>query len=477
MKRLHPSTLGELPAAVTTPAYDRDNLEAGIVHLGLGAFHRAHQALYTERAIANSDGDWGIIGVCMRSVTVSKQLSPQDGLYSVLVEDATGAELCVVGCIQQVLVAPRDLAAVASAIARHTVKIVTLTVTEKGYHLAPDGRSLNVSDDAVSCDLESPESPSTTVGILALGLRERLRTGGAPLTLISCDNLSHNSGVLRVVLEQYLAQTFPEVIPWLESSATFPCSMVDRIVPAVTESVRQRLAGDLGVRDEAAVVTEPFSQWIVEDNFAAGRPDWASAGVQFVSEVAPFETIKLRLLNASHSAIAYCGLLAGLETVDAVMAHARPRRFIEQLMDRDLMPLLEVPAGFDLSAYRDQLLRRFANPCLQHRCAQIAMDGSEKIAQRWFPALREAPVPLLRVALSAWLYFVLCSRYPIEDPHVQRLQALRESSAPMRERLISTLACARISADEVGEFEQLLSELEKNMNTMADIGLQGLLEA
>lgn len=475
MQRLHPSTLCDLSDTVAVPSYDRDAVQPGIVHLGLGAFHRAHQAVYTDQAIANSGGDWGIIGVCMRSAAVSQQLSPQAGLYSVLSEDAAGATVSIIGAIGQVLVAPQESEAVVAAIARQEIKILTLTVTEKAYCVMADGQTLDRQESGISHDLAAPETPRSTLGILALGLRERLREGGAPLTLISCDNLSGNSSLLRSLLAQYLEKTFAEIIPWMNDSTAFPCSMVDRIVPAMTESGREQQAQLLGVRDEAAVATEPFSQWIVEDCFVTDRPDWASAGVQFVADIAPFEMIKLRLLNASHSAIAYCGLLGGLETVDQVVADDELGLFVRRLMNEDLMPLLEVPAGFDLVAYRDQLLQRFANPCLHHRCEQIAMDSSEKISQRWVPALRSGKAPLLQKMLSAWVYFVLCTEHVIDDPRGEALCAARNSEAPLRERLVAVLSCARLSADSVDGFEQIIVAIEQHMDTIATKGLRALL--
>jgi fructuronate reductase len=476
MNRLHPSTLGELDAAVRKPAYDRAHLRAGIVHLGLGAFHRAHQAVYTEEAIARSGGDWGIIGVSLRSADVSHQLRAQDCLYSVLSENATGVELRVIGAVQDVLVASEGTSRIAAVIARQDIRVVMLTVTEKGYSLAADGLSLDREDATVKGDLKNPAQPRSTVGILALGLQQRMAESGAPITIISCDNLSSNSKVLRAVMVDYLQATFPAVLPWLETVVRFPCSMVDRIVPAMTDSGRERQAQLLGVRDEGAVATEPFAQWIIEDDFAAGRPDWERAGAQLVADIAPYENIKLRLLNATHSAIAYCGLLAGCETVDAVMADDTLSRFVKQLMREELMPALEVPLNFDLAAYGEQLLVRFSNPCLRHRCAQIAMDGSEKIRQRWLPALQAAKAsPYLLKALSAWCFYILQTDIAIDDPRVDELVLVRESDAATDRRLIATLACARITNATVPGFMTLLIHIQQNIDTIARYGLRALL--
>jgi fructuronate reductase len=474
MARLHPDRLGKLNTAVQLPAYDREATRPGILHLGLGAFHRAHQAVFTEQAMASSGGDWGIIGVSLRSNRVSRQLLPQGGLYSVLSEDARGQDLRVIGAIRDVLVAPGEPERVIAAIADPAIRIITLTITEKGYCLAPDGQSLDVSDPQVASDLADPEKPSSAVGLLALGLRERVAAGGAPLTVISCDNLAENSRHLQSVLREYLSHTFAGILPWLEHSVAFPCSMVDRIVPAMTSEQKTRQAELLGALDEGAVSTEPFSQWIIENRFATERPDWEIAGVQLVEDILPFEDIKLRLLNASHSAIAYSGALAGLETVDQVVADQDLGCWVKDLMTEELMPALNVPEGFDVKQYRDSLLERFGNPRLGHRCLQIAMDGTEKIPQRWLPTLQRGESPLLVKALSTWCYFILCTKLDIDDPRSDHLLSLRESDRGLPERLRGVLDCARINAGSDEYFEGLCEALLNHMDVIRENGIRGL---
>lgn len=478
MDRLHPDRLASMAAVIRTPAYDREALACGIVHLGLGAFHRAHQAVYTEQAMEVAGGDWGIIGVSLRSDTVARQLQPQDGLYSVLSEDGVDSQLRLVGAIRQVLVAPQEPQRVVAAIADAAVAIVTLTITEKGYCLDDDGQSLAVNSAEIARDLANPERPTTALGLLALGLRERMASGGAALTLLSCDNLAENSRLLRTVLLQYLENSFPAVIPWLNLAVSFPCSMVDRIVPAMTAEARHRQALLLGLEDEGAVATEQFHQWIIEDDFAGPRPAWEQAGVQLVANVVPYENIKLRLLNASHSAIAFLGLLSGQETVDAVVNDEALRGFVHGLMTEELMPALVVPAGFDLVAYRDQLLQRFANPRLKHRCAQIAMDSSEKISQRWLATLAtSAATPLLGKALALWCQLVLSTDVVLDDPRAEELLQWRNSAAADNERIAGVLACARITRDSVPRYPELVDEVQDNMNILGSAGVTGLLAA
>jgi fructuronate reductase len=466
MSRLHPEILGSLPGDVRIPQYDRAGLQAGILHLGPGAFHRAHQAVFTDDAMETGAPEWGIVGVSLRSPGVSRQLTPQGGLYSVWSEDAAGRELRVIGAIQKVLVARQDLSAVIDALAEASIRIDAL---------GADGASLDIADAQIAADLDTPAAPVSAVGVLALGLKARFESGGAPLTVISCDNLSENSKRLCSLLRDYLAATFPAVLPWLDDAVTFPCSMVDRIVPAMTAVQKERQSRALGCMDEGAVSTEPFKQWIIEDNFAAGRPDWHAVGVQLVADILPYENIKLRLLNAAHSAIAYCGLLAGSETVYAVMADASLRPYVERLMAEDLMPALDVPRGFDLAGYRDDLLARFSNPCLGHRCAQIAMDGSEKISQRWLPTLQAVAAPRLRRALSVWCYFVLCTELPLDDPRSEQLYALRHSDAPLTDRLSGVLGCARIGSQTLPGVSGLLQEVERDIGTLASQGVGELL--
>ena len=476
MNRLHPENLGQLAADVQLPPYRREELRPGILHLGLGAFHRAHQAVFTEDAIAASGGDWGIIGVSMRSNRVARQLRPQQNLYSLMSEDARGYQLQVLGAITETLVASRELERVLEAFANPAIQVVTLTITEKGYCLAADGHSLDAQTPVVSADLARPSQPSSAVGILALGLKHRLEAGGAPLTLVSCDNLSANGRVLEGVLKDYLQLTFPGVLPWLDSSLAFPCSVVDRIVPAISEEKRQEQCQRLGLIDQGAVSTEPFTQWIIEDHFAAARPDWQRAGVQLVGDILPYEKMKLGLLNASHSAIAYLGLLAGLETVDQVMANERLGPYIQRLMSLELTQALEVPVDFDLDDYRDALLLRFSNPSLGHRCQQIAMDGTEKIRQRWLPILQQMRLPeQLLKALGAWCHIILQTDVAIEDPRQSLLLELRSSGDSLDGRLDGALDNLGITPRTIPDYAGVKEILLQNLDILDQKGVSQLL--
>ena len=416
--RLGPET--PLPASVQAPGYDRSAQVAGIVHIGIGAFHRAHQAVYTDDAMTAGDRDWGIIGVSLRSGDVAAQLNPQDGLYTVSTRSAAGADLRLIGAVQRVLAAAENPQAVIDAIAAPTTHIVSFTVTEKGYLRGPGG----------ALDLAAAKAPSSFYRFVGAGLAARHMAGLPGLTLLSCDNLAGNGAVLKALMRQYLAAAHPALVDWFDTECRCPATMIDRIVPATTDADRAAVAIELGARDEGAVVTEGFSQWVIEDDFAGQRPRWEAVGAQLVADVAPYETAKLRMLNGAHSALAYIGLGCGHQFVHQAIADREIRPVIERLMRREAAPMIDTAPGQDLGAYADALLDRFANPALDHRLIQIAMDGSQKIPQRWLETLawhqtRGERCPSIEAAIAAWIAF-LRSDHPIDDPLADRL---REAAA------------------------------------------------
>jgi len=406
-----------IPASVQAPGYDRAAQAAGIVHIGIGAFHRAHQAVYTDDAMNAGDRDWAIIGVSLRSADVAAQLNPQDGLYTVSARSVAGSELRVVAAVQQVLVASDNPQAVVDAIAAPTTHIVSFTVTEKGYLRRLDG----------SLDLAAAIGGSSLYRFVAAGLAARKAAGLSGLTLLSCDNLAGNGAVLRRLMREYLAAYHPDLSAWFDGECTCPATMIDRIVPATADADRAAVEAALGARDEGAVVTEGFSQWVIENDFAGPRPRWDKVGAEIVADVAPYETAKLRMLNGAHSALAYIGLGKGHEFVHQAIADPAIRPVIERLMRDEAAPTIDAAPGQDLSAYAAALLDRFANPALNHRLAQIAMDGSQKIPQRWLETLawhqkRGARCPALETAIAAWIAF-LRSDHPLDDPLAEQLRA------------------------------------------------------
>ncbi|WP_233999941.1 mannitol dehydrogenase family protein [Porphyrobacter sp. TH134] len=426
--RLSQAMLGGLAEHVRRPDYDWQAQRAGIVHFGIGAFHRAHQAAYTDAAMAAGDRDWRITGVSLRSGDVEAQLNPQDGLYTLTDRSGDAAATRLIGAVGRVIVAPDAPQAVIAAIASPDTRIISFTVTEKGYLRGADGM-LDVTDAALRADQAGTGAPRTIYGFLAAGLAQRRAAGLPGVTLLSCDNLAHNGRQLRGMMSAYLQATDPALADWFARECRCPSTMVDRIVPAMTDTDRAWVAQQIGVADAGAVLTETFCQWVIEDDFAGPRPRWEAAGVQFVSDVGAWEAAKLRMLNGAHSALAYLGLERGHDFVHQAVADPAIRPLIEQLMRGEAAATLDPASGIDAGAYAEGLLQRFANTALQHRLIQIAMDGSQKIPQRWLEPLainqragRTSPATLQ--ALAAWCRHVRGDQRPVDDPQAQRLGAL-----------------------------------------------------
>ncbi|MGN6356209.1 MAG: mannitol dehydrogenase family protein [Novosphingobium sp.] len=423
MTRLSAETLGRAVSAATRFGYDRAAQAVGIVHFGIGAFHRAHQAWYTDRAMDAGDRHWAIAGVSLRSAGVADQLNPQDGLYTVVERSATGSAPRMVGAVREVIVAPQEPAALAARLAAPETRIVSFTITEKGYCRAPDG----------SLDF-GLAGEGSIYPHLAEAFRARSAAGIAGLTLLSCDNLANNGEQLHRLISEYLAAKAPDLTGWFESECACPSTMVDRIVPATTEADIAAVEAQLGLRDEATVMTEPFSQWVIEDRFAGPRPAWEKVGAQLVSDVEPYETAKLRMLNGAHSALAYLGLERGHEFVHQAVGDPALRPLIERLMRGEAATSITAAPGQDLDAYAADLLARFDNPSLNHRLIQIAMDGSQKIPQRWLQTLavhaaKNEPCPAILAALGAWLRHVRGDQRPVDDPLAVRLAQAWESGS------------------------------------------------
>lgn len=452
--RLDRSALGVARDGVRWPAYNPSAHGAGIVHLGIGAFHRAHQAVYTDDVLASAGGDWRIVGVSLRSAGVRDQLAPQDGLYSVLEMSDAGQSLRVISAVDRVIVASDDPQAVIAAIADPATHILSLTVTEKGYCHDPATGRLDPSHAGVKRDLAGG-AVETAIGYLAKGLRARADAGAGPVTLLSCDNVPHNGAVLGQVLRDYLAHADPELIEWINKQVRTPATMVDRIVPATTPADLDRVEALLGARDEGAVKAEPFSQWVIEDDFAGPRPAWEAAGAQFVGDVRPFELAKLRMLNGAHSTLAYLGLLAGHDTVDQAVADPAIRDIVERLMRMEAAATLPAIDGLDPQAYADALLARFANPALRHKLIQIAMDGSQKLPQRLLGTIADARAkgidPYAAIAgVAGWMLHVDRLKGGIDDPMAAELGGIAIAAADDGELIDGLLGVRAVFGDLAG---------------------------
>lgn len=384
----HLSSSSILPAEVSVPAYDRSTLKPGIVHIGLGAFHRAHQAVFTQKAIEHKFGAWGVVAVNLRSPDPVRVLEEQDGLYSVITRNAEGDKADIIGVTVDWLCAAERGGDVLSYLTSPDTKIVTLTVSEKAYGLDPVTGGLDLKHPAVKADIANPHAPIGAIGFLVEGLARRRENGLSPFTVLCCDNLPSNGHVVRRLVLEMAELRDPQLARWIADQGKFPCSMVDRIVPAATDETRKRAISLLGVEDRLAIETEPFLQWIIEDDFISGRPEWEAAGAVFAKHVEPYEKMKLRLLNGSHTLIAHLGILHDLEFVRDVMAVPAFVEKVERHMAAVVGTLDPVP-GIDLPFYRQQLLERFANPTIAHRTEQIAMDTSQKLPQRILSATVE----------------------------------------------------------------------------------------
>jgi fructuronate reductase len=387
VNRLSNATLAALPSAVARPAYDRALVTPGIVHLGVGAFHRAHQAVMTDAVLAN-DPSWGIVTASLRNPDTRDALTPQDALYAVATLAPEGEQLRVIGAITDVIVAPENPERLIAAMADPRIRIVSLTVTEKGYCHEPATGALNEGHPDIVHDLAHPATPRSAPGFLLAAIARRRQKGVPPFTVLCCDNLPSNGNTVHRVLARMAELMDPALGDHVRDHVACPSTMVDRIVPATTDADRARVTTALGVEDSWPVMAEPFIQWVIEDDFPQGRPRWETAGAEFVKDVAPFELMKLRLLNGAHSSLAYLGLAMGHEFVFQASADARLARFLEGLW-AEVRSSLPPPEGADLADYCRRLLQRFRNPAIRHRLAQIAMDGSQKLPQRLLGTARD----------------------------------------------------------------------------------------
>ncbi|MEU1886748.1 mannitol dehydrogenase family protein [Micromonospora rifamycinica] len=431
--RLGLATLHRLPAQ-SRPLLRPGTVPAGIVHLGLGAFHRAHQAVYTEAAVDAAGGDWGIVGVAPRSTALVEALAAQDALFSVTTLAADRSATRVVGALAGVRHAASDPAAVVALLADPAIRVVTLTVTEKAYQLDPVSGALR-ADPELTLDLTTDRPPVTVPGLLVRGLLARAAAEAGPIALVSCDNLPANGSRLHSLVRQALtlAGASDAVLDSLTGQVSFPGTMVDRIVPASTAATLADARAALGVADLAAVAAEPYLQWVVEDDFPGGRPRWERAGAVLTTDAGPWERLKLRSLNGVHSAVAYLGAVAGCETIADTLALPGLTDVLRRFVADDVAASFTPPDGVRVTDYGDEVLARFANPAIRHRTLQVAMDGSQKLPQRVLHTAadlraQDRPAYWSALVVAAWLRF-LDGRaddgtvLPLDDPLAGRITA------------------------------------------------------
>jgi fructuronate reductase len=433
-----PAPVPRLSAATAASRlrYDRASVTPGIVHLGVGAFQRAHLAAYVD-ALLERDPSWGIVGASLRRPDTRQALAPQDFLYTLAVRSGAGTELRVIGALLEVLDAATQRDLLLATMADPRIRLVSLTVTEKGYCHDPATGALDPRHPDVLHDLANPAAPASAPGLIVRALALRRAAGVPPFTVLCCDNLPANGVTTARVVTGLAALADPGLAAWIAGHVAFPSTMVDRIVPATTDADRALVRAATGLEDAWPVMTEPFTQWVIEDRFPMGRPAFEQAGAELVADVRPYELMKLRMLNGSHSMLAYLGYLGGCEHVSEAIGDPALRRLVHGFMTEEAMPTLPPGLG-DLAAYRDALLARFANPALRHRTWQIAMDGSQKLPQRLLGTIRDRlarGLPVTRAALgvAAWMRYVTGvdeqgRAIDVRDPLAARLRQICEAA-------------------------------------------------
>ena len=449
-----------LHAKATVPNWDRNALVPRIVHLGFGAFHRAHQAVYADILAAEHGSDWGYTEVnLIGGEQQIADLKNQDRLYTVAEMSADAWTARVVGVVKNALHAQVDgLETVLAAMCEPQVAIVSLTITEKGYCHSPATGQLMLDHPAIVADLQNPQQPKSAPGVIVAALARRRAAGLPAFTVMSCDNMPENGHVMRNVICAYAQAVDAGLAAWIAQNVTFPSTMVDRIVPAMTAETLDKIEQLTGVRDPAGVACEPFRQWVIEDNFVAGRPEWEKAGAELVADVLPFEEMKLRMLNGSHSFLAYLGYLSGYQHINECMEDEHFRRAARALMLEEQAPTLNV-TGVDLTRYADMPIARYSNTGLRHRTWQIAMDGSQKLPQRMLDSVRWHLVhhhrfDLLALGVAGWMRYVggvdeQGNRIDVSDPLLPVLQNAVMQSAEGEARVKALLGVEAIFGNEL----------------------------
>ena len=469
-----------LARTVSTPG-------TGIVHFGPGAFFRAFNAVFTDEVLTAQGGDWGICAVSLRSPTARDQLLPQGCAYTAVEKGPQGDTSRVVNAISQVLVAPADPEAVLVRMADAAVRIVSLTITEKGYCHDPASGSLDLNNPDILHDLQSTAAPLSALGFVVEALQRRRSLGIAPFTVLSCDNLPSNGALCQRLVVEFARNRDEDLADWIARNVPFPSTMVDRITPATTDGDIRDLAERAGYYDPACVVHEPFRQWVIEDNFVCGRPDWDLAGAQFVNDVAAHEIMKLRCLNGTHSALAYLGYLAGHETVSDTVNDPIFSHFSKKLWVEEILPTVPEPEGEDLSAYVAALLTRYQNPAMRHRTWQIAMDGSQKLPQRLLGTTRDAlaggRVPEgVCLAVAAWMRYVggvdeNGDPIDVRDPLAERLKAASDGAVGPEQKVAALLAFEEVFGGDLPAHSGFRAALEAAYSALAGMGARQALAA
>lgn len=470
--KLSSSTLKNLRPNVQTPAYERSKVIPRIAHVGVGGFHRAHQAVYTDDLLSG-DSDWGFCGVGLlkHDARIRDAMRSQDCLYTVVERDLGGEHARVIGSIVHFLFAPDDPSAVLEKMASPDTHIVSLTITEGGYYVDQGTGEFDARHPDIQHDLAHPHEPACSFGYLLEALDRRRTRGLPPFTLMSCDNIQSNGDVTKKMLLTFAELRDPKLRNWMVENVSFPNSMVDRITPATTDEHRALVRDRFDIEDAWPVMTESFKQWVIEDHFPLGRPAWERVGAQMTSDVLPYEKMKLRLLNASHQALCYSGMLSGLQFAHETMADPLIQKIVRNMMDVEVTPLLSEPPGIDLADYKKTLIARFANPAIRDQLARIGTEGSARIPKFVLPSVIEhlergdhGPMELLCFTVASWFRYLTGTDdgggpLPINDPMSAKLQERAQAGGKdagqllgMREVFSAELADAPAFAERVGHW-------------------------
>jgi mannitol 2-dehydrogenase len=487
MQPLDQKTLSALSASVPTPSYDRAAVRAGIVHIGVGGFHRSHEAMYIDRLLEQGKAlDWGIcgVGVLPSDRGMADVMAAQDGLYTLVVKHPDGTlEPRVVGSIVEYLLAPDDPEAVVEKMADEATRIVSLTVTEGGYNFSPVTGEFDAADPDVAADLQPGAAPRTTFGLVTEALVRRRERGLAPFTVVSCDNIQGNGDVARRSFTAFAGLRDRELGSWMEQTVPFPNSMVDRITPGTTDDDREEVRRRFGIDDGWPVVCEPFTQWVLEDRFSLGRPPLEDAGVQLVEDVEPYELMKLRLLNASHQGLAYFGYLAGYRLVHEAAQDALFQRFLLGYMEAEATPTLRPVPGIDLGEYRENLIARFSNPAIRDTLARLAFDGSERIPKWLLPVIREnlasgGEIRRSAAVVASWARY--CEGLDEEGRPIEimdrRRDRLMANAARQREDPLAFVADRELFGD-LADDERFTEQYRTALDSLRGRGARATLEA
>lgn len=482
--RLSNDMLRELSTDVPFPTYDRTALTAGIVHLGVGGFHRSHEALYIHELLQDHGiRDWAIcgVGIMPQDAAMSADLRGQDCLYTLVEQSGDEDQARIIGSIVDHIFGLERPEEVFSRLADPATRIVSLTVTEGGYFIDEASGELDLRHSAVLGDLECRETPKTIYGFLIEGLRRRRDRGAKPFTVLCCDNIQHNGDVVRKMLLTFCEKQDPELAEWIGQHVSFPNSMVDRITPVSGEAERILVREKFGLEDKRPVVSEAFRQWVIEDTFCNGRPPLEKVGVQFTDDVIPYERMKILLLNATHSAMGYLGYLAGYRYIHEVASAPEFRPYLRTFMDKEMTPLVGEVPGIDLAWYKDSLIERFSNPEIKDTVLRICFGGSFKMPKFIFPAImqqleRGGPIYALTLSVASWLRFLSGEdeqgvAIPIEDPLAERLKI---AAAGGREPAAFVSDMSDLFG-RLGEQPRFLAELERLSDILRRQGARGTL--